>query len=149
MWQYCSDIYFIFVLCVIVQVHCNIERENGTTEMRPLADTIREVMCDSNVIPWSCDDIQEKLKEGGYCCTSMTCEYVKKICNLDVFESVYLPARIFSGFHIGTMSLGHPKLNVDENIFEEISSIVEFRVYESNLQVSYLFFLKLLKDIHF
>lgn len=150
MWQYCSNIYFIFVLCIIVQVHFSIERENVTTEIRPSADIIPEGKCDSNVTLCSCDDIREKLMYTNECCMSMSCNDAEElIVVIEVFKSAYLPARILPGFRIGTMSLGHPKLNVDKNIFEEISYIEKFKVYESNIQVIYSFFLKLLKDIHF
>lgn len=148
MLQFYSGIYFIFVFCIIIQVHCSNERENGTTEIGPLAVIIPEGMCDSNVTLCSCHDWR-KFMDDGNCCMTLACDDAEKFINIGVFKPKYLPARILPGFRIASMRLGHPELNVDENIFEEISYIGEFKVYESGIQVIYLFSLKLLKIIHF
>lgn len=131
--QYCSYIYFIFVSCIIIQINCSIERENGT-EIEPLADVISREKCNSNVTLCSCDDMQN-LMDGSNGFMELACLDFKKHIEFGVYKSAYLPAGILPGFHIAVMSLDHPKVNVNENIFEAVSSIFEFKVYQSNIQV--------------
>lgn len=144
MFQNFLNIYFIFVFCIIIELNCRIEREIGATEIGPLADFISEEKCDSNLTLCCCDDVRNLMDEGD-CCSVLSCLDSEKYIELEVYKSAFLPARILPGFHIAMIALHHPNVNVDENIFEEISSIEEFNVHQSNIQVIYLFSLKFLK----
>lgn len=130
MLLYCLQIYFIFVLHIIIQANCSTAQGNETTEKELSEVTLSGEKCESQFC--SCADFQ-KLNESS--CINYPVKYIYRLV---VSDNMTVPSGILPGYSITTLVINRPYTNVDENIFEKIVALKEFRVSESSIQVTYL-----------
>lgn len=134
MCQYFLQIYYLFILCVFIQVKYEISQEQAPeetpeTELRP--------KCTENYC--TCDEIPRW--NGVQCIQRFWAKFPTlyfrnyKYLPLHVKRLTYLPGRMFLGFPINAINLLEYDIDVADNVLEGILSLYEFNVGGSSIQV--------------
>lgn len=138
MAQHFLQIYFIFVLCIFIQVNYGSSQENETTESDYLLKYLLGLVapktkCESELC--SCADFRkfdrvECEQIGGY--------YISALKFLS-HSIMNIPSKILPGYHLQLLYADDPCITVDENILEEIISLTKFEVLNSGIQVVFFY----------
>lgn len=133
MSQFYFQIYFIFVLCALVEV--SILHEHGTTEAEFLSSVEPRRNCVERIC--TCADIP---KWDGVVC-ELDSRSLFPILGFWHFK--HLSGKMFQGLRIYSLHLWNPDTTVDENVFEGILGLTRFYVNQSSIKVIYLLNLNL------
>lgn len=134
MLQYFLQIYFIFLLCIIIEVNYGISQVHAAGEVVPLSGIVPKGKCTmeyctcAQIPRWKGVDCSYLL---GYGFPTLTFRSLK-----------YLPGKMFLGLNINTVILLDRDVDVADNVLEGIIYIIEFKVEASKIKVIYFLLLK-------
>lgn len=129
--QYYFQIYFIFLICEIVYVNCGNPKGHAAGDAGPSSDIAFTGKCKAKYC--KCKEIP---KWKGVRCKDD--DYFSGYPQLHFSSFNYLPARMFRGFSIYSVTLRDPSVTVAENFLEGILRLDRFIVEQSNIKVIHL-----------